>query len=382
MLSNRDGIMNLKAKYGLKSVISARGTFTPLGVSRSSDYVAAVTGEALKHYFDIEELQAKAGEIIALHCGAQYATITNCASAAITLCVAATVTGSDLNKILTLPDTSDLNNKVVIAAGHCINYGHPIEQDIRLAGCVPVIAGDISRCTVDELNTALSQPGITALIYVESRLTSGIQPDLNEFVTAAHARNIPVIVDAAAQDMRMEELVASNGDLLIFSAQKYLAAPTAGIVVGKRHLVEGVYAQVKGIGRAMKAGKASILGVIAAIEQRNQTDMIEWAKVKKLEAMQFAKQLENIEFISSKLVKDPTNGEFWRVELVLDEGCFNITAADIANRLQSGSPAIYCNSANQHCGILNFEILDLNEAERQMIINRIEQIINHASSTR
>ena len=374
--------MGLKAKYGLNEVINARGTFTPLGVSRSSDYVAGVTGEALKQYFDIEELQAKAGEIITRHCGAQNATITNCASAAITLCVAATVTGSDLNKILTLPDTSDMDNRVVIAAGHCVNYGHPIEQDIRLAGCVPVIAGDISRCTVDELNTALSQPGITALIYVESRLTSGKQPDLNEFVAAAHARNIPIIIDAAAQDMRMEELVASNGDLLIFSAQKYLAAPTAGIVVGKQSLVEAVHAQIKGIGRGMKAGKASILGVIAAIEQRSQTDMIEWANTKKLEAIQFAKQLENIEFISSKLVKDPTNGEFWRVELELDEDNSNITAADIANGLQSSKPAIYCNSSNENNGILNFEILDLSEDERHLIINRIEQIIIQESSTR
>ena len=374
--------MDLKAKYGLNEVINARGTFTPLGVSRSSDHVAGVTGEALKQYFDIEELQAKAGEIIARHCGAQYATITNCASAAITLCVAATVTGSDLTKIQALPDTGSLNNKVVIAAGHCVNYGHSIEQDIRLAGCIPIIVGDASGCTIEELNTALSQPGVTALIYVESRLTSGIQPDLNEFVAVAHARNIPIILDAAAQDMRMEELVANNCDLLIFSAQKYLAAPTAGIVVGKHDLVKAVYAQVKGIGRAMKAGKASILGVIAAIEQRSQTDMVEWANTKKLEAIQFAKQLENIEFISSKLVKDPTGGEFWRVELVLDEGSSNISAADIANRLQSGTPAIYCNSTNQHCGILNFEILDLSEGERHLIINRIEQIINQESSTR
>ncbi|MCP4184472.1 MAG: aminotransferase class V-fold PLP-dependent enzyme [Hyphomicrobiales bacterium] len=374
--------MSLKVKYGLNDIINARGTFTPLGVSRSSDYVAGVTGEALKHYFDMEELQAKAGEIIADHCGAQYATITNCASAAITLCVAATVTGSDLNKIQALPDTGGLNNKVVIAAGHCVNYGHPIEQDIRLAGCVPLITGGDSGCSIDELNIALSQPGVTVLIYVESRLTSGIQPDLNEFVAAAHARSIPIIVDAAAQDMRMEELVASDCDLLIFSAQKYLAAPTAGIVVGKRRWVEAVHAQVKGIGRAMKAGKASILGVIAAIEQRNQTDMIEWAKIRKLEAIQFAQHLENIKFINSNLVKDPTGGEFWRVELDLDEDSSNISAADLANKLQLGNPAIYCNSSNKNNGILNFEILDLDEDERHLIISRIGQIINQGNSAR
>jgi len=371
--------MNLKTKYQLSEFINARGTFTPLGVSRSSDYVAHATGEALKHYFDMEELQAKAGEIIASHCGAEYATITNCASAAITLCIAATVTGSDIEKILTLPDTNGMENKVVIAAGHCVNYGHPIEQDIRLAGCTPVIAGNASRCTTEDLNTALSQSGITALIYVESRLTSAEQPDLGEYISAAHSRNIPVIVDAAAQDMRMAQLVSSNCDLLIFSGQKYLAAPTGGIVVGKRALVEAVYAQNKGIGRAMKAGKETILGAIAAIEQRNQTDMDEWTNVKKNEAAQFADRLGNINAISGNLIKDPTNGEFWRVNLLLDEAKSKVTTAELADRLQTGKPAIYCNWANKDRGILNFEVLDLSEDERQMIITRIEQILESES---
>ena len=205
-----------------------------------------------------------------------------------------------------------MKNKVVIAAAHNVDYGHPIEQDIRLAGCTPIFAGDYNpTTTIETLNETLSDPHVTALLYVESRLTHNNTPkdklpSIDMAIDAAHKKNIPIIIDAAAQDMRMAELVASGADLLIFSAQKYLAAPTAGIVLGKRQYVEAVAAQIKGIGRPMKAGKEAILGTIAAIEQRQDTDMDCWSKIKHEEAVQFARQLEQTKYVTTNLVKDPS----------------------------------------------------------------------------
>ena len=49
--------MNVHDRYGLTKVINARGTFTPLGVSRSSDQVSRAVAEALQDYFVIDELQ-------------------------------------------------------------------------------------------------------------------------------------------------------------------------------------------------------------------------------------------------------------------------------------------------------------------------------------
>ena len=102
-------------KYKLTKIINAKGVFTPIGVSRSGDEVAAATGEALKHYFDIEQLLQTAGGIIADSCRAEFATIVHCASAANILSIAATMTGSDPNKIAQLPDTAGMKNKVVIS---------------------------------------------------------------------------------------------------------------------------------------------------------------------------------------------------------------------------------------------------------------------------
>ncbi|MCP4071792.1 MAG: aminotransferase class V-fold PLP-dependent enzyme [Hyphomicrobiales bacterium] len=373
--------MNLQSKYALNKIINARGAFTPLGVSRSSAYVAEITGEALKHYFDIDELQTRAGQIIASHCGAEFATITNCASAAITLSIAATMTGMDHQKIASLPDTSGMNSKVVIAASHNVNYGHLIEQDIRLAGCTPIFVGDHTGCTIDQINSALAQPGITAILYVESRMTSGEVPVLENVVTAAHAKKIPIIIDGAAQDMRMGELVSSGADLLVFSAQKYLAAPTAGIVVGHKSMVEAVHAQIYGIGRPMKAAKETILGTIAAIEERGQMDMDDWSKIKQHEAIRFAEELEKLENINTTLVKDPSKGEFWRIDMKIEENAAGIGAAEIADRLQRDSPVIFCLDTRKDEGILNFEVLNLDIEDRQIIIKRIEQIMDQVKNS-
>ena len=51
---------SLHERFGLTRVINAAGTFTPVGVSRSSDAVARATAAALGDFFVIEELQAAA----------------------------------------------------------------------------------------------------------------------------------------------------------------------------------------------------------------------------------------------------------------------------------------------------------------------------------
>jgi seryl-tRNA(Sec) selenium transferase len=44
-------------KYDLTPVINAAGTYTPLGVSRSSEFVAQRTAQALRAFFERFRLQ-------------------------------------------------------------------------------------------------------------------------------------------------------------------------------------------------------------------------------------------------------------------------------------------------------------------------------------
>lgn len=58
--------------------------------------------------------------------GAEVAAAVHCVAAAITVAVAAVMTGEAPERVAALPDASGMPNRVVIPAGHVVDYGHSI----------------------------------------------------------------------------------------------------------------------------------------------------------------------------------------------------------------------------------------------------------------
>ena len=143
--------MNLFEEYGLTRVINACGKMTTLSGAIVLPEIAEAAAESFNHFFLLDELQAKVGEVIATVSGAEAGCVTACTSAGITLSVAACMTGNDLAKVLQLPCVRGMQSRVLIQKGHCVNYGHPVTQAIRLAGATAVEVGVVNRCTVEEL---------------------------------------------------------------------------------------------------------------------------------------------------------------------------------------------------------------------------------------
>jgi D-glucosaminate-6-phosphate ammonia-lyase len=88
---------------------------------------------------------------------------------------------------------------------------------------------------------------------------------LREFCELCHAAGVSVIVDHAGEHDLGEPLRA-GADIAIASAHKNYGALTAGILAGRRDLIEACLLQDSGIGRPMKVGKEGIASVIAALE--------------------------------------------------------------------------------------------------------------------
>ena len=82
---------------------------------------------------------------------------------------------------------------------------------------------------------------------------------------------VPVIVDAAGEHDPRDQLGA-GADIVIVSAHKNYGALTAGIVMGRRSLIEACLMQDAGIGRPMKVGKEGIASVIAALDEWRRQD--------------------------------------------------------------------------------------------------------------
>ena len=361
---------------GLRRVINGRGTYTPLGVSRSPEPVARAVAESLCHFVSMEELAEAAGRRIAALTGAEWGTVTNCTAASITLSVAAAMTGGNPAKVRQLPDTGGMNRRVVMQSGHLVNYGQPIEQAVRLSGAEVLVAGSEPACTTADLDAALSEDGVGCLLLVASRLCRGDMVPATDAAALARGRGIATIIDAAAQDLRLAEVIATGADLVLTSVQKYLSGPTAGLVLGRRAHVNAVRAQETGIGRGMKAGKEAIAGVLAALDYRQDMDMAAWAREQKDLAAALAADLNAATPLRAELVPDPTGMPFSRVRAWVDREACGKTAKQLATGLAAGDPLIAVQDHADEDHALMFETVGMTVEEIEIIRDRIAALIS------
>jgi uncharacterized pyridoxal phosphate-dependent enzyme len=355
----------------LTDVINARGTFTPLGVSRSSSAVGAAVGDALSCYFVIDELQDLANHNLTRFTGSEAATVTHCCAASITISVAATMTGTSAERIAALPDTGDMADCVVIPAGHCINYGQPLFQAIRLSGARPVLAGTADACSLEDIEQQIRDNKCCCLMLVSSKLVKSEPVDFLEAVKIARKHGVPTIIDSAAQDFRIPALLATGADLVLVSGQKYLASPTAGIVVGQQGLVEAVRAQEKGIGRGMKATKEAIIGVIAAVEERSRLDLGAWQQQQEARVADFIERATQINGITGYPQPDPTGLPFSRAYLTVNDD-----APALIAKLKAGSPAIWVIEDKAAAGELGFELVQACSGEIDIILVKLSDLLS------
>ncbi len=320
----------------LRRVINAWGTATPFGVSRASPQVAEAAAQMLQRNVAMADLQALAGERLAQWSGAQAGCVTHCTAAGITLAVAACMAGADAACIAQLPDTSGMSNKVVMLAGHQVNYGHSIAQAVRLAGAQLVVCD-----TPVDVKSALADGGVACVLAVESHLAAGSGPQLTrDLVALADAAGVPLVLDGAAQDWRIAELVSSGAALVLVSAQKYLGAPTAGLVMGRAELVAAVDAQHGGIGRAMKPSKEAIAGVIAALEARQAVSSDDWRADQQRKTDRVEQAASQWRGVTVSREADPQGNGFDRLWLSIDAQVCGLDAANLVQRLRGGDPVV------------------------------------------
>ena len=160
---------------------------------------------------------------------------------------------------------------------------------------------------------------------------------LPRFVEIAHAKGVPVIVDAAAEyDLR--KFLRDGADLVLYSAHKFLRAPTAGILAGRRDLVRAAYLQNGGIGRGMKVGKEGIAGTIVALEAWARTDHVARRRDEKRRLDAWLAALVDRPGVVTAIVPDPTGNPVDRlcVRILPEEA--RTTAWDLAATLAVGNP--------------------------------------------
>jgi D-glucosaminate-6-phosphate ammonia-lyase len=271
---------------GVRPFINAAGTYTKLGGSRMPPVVVEAIVEASRHFVEIDELQARAGARLAELTQNEAAYVTCGAAAALLVATAACVAGNDAARARQLPDLTDMRQEVVMYHSHRNPYDYAVRTlPIRLIEVG--FPNEVIPPTPWELEHALTDQ-TAALLYVEAGWTAQGALPLAEVVAIAHRRDIPVIVDAAAQLPPRENLwrmTQTGADLVIFSGGKDLRGPqSSGLIVGRRDLVDACFligAPHHGIGRPLKAGKEEIMGLLAAVEwyvTQDEEVRLHWAE--------------------------------------------------------------------------------------------------------
>ncbi len=327
-------------RFGLREVINVSGTMTALGASAAPPEVVEAVAGILPRFVDMSQLQQKAGAVIARVIGAEAGCVTACAASGIAVGVAACLTGLDVAKAEQLPDTRDLKDEVVIQKGHLVWFGASVGQLIRLSGARPVEVGDATRAGAYQLAGALGER-TAAAVYVTSHHTVqyGLI-DLRTFCQVCHQHGVPVVVDAASES-DMHAFLAEGADLVCFSAHKFLAGATAGIIAGQRDLVKACYIhQNAGIGRTMKAGKESIVGVMAALERWEKLDHAAEKARNDGIARLFLAELTGLPGLTLSSAPDPTGNPIDRVAIRVDETSAGLSAFHLARELAGGVPPI------------------------------------------
>lgn len=371
---------DIRTKMGLRPVINVSGTMTSLGASIVVPEAIEAMAAILPQFVEINDLQRKASAVIARLTGGEAGFVTASCSAGISLAVAGTITGPDLLAIEKLPETSTPKNEVLVQMGHMVSYGAPVDQSIRLAGGKVVMIGQATSTHRYHMENAITDRTAAAVYVVSHHVVDYGLLNLKEFVEIAHARGVPVIVDAASEyDLRL--FLEQGADIALYSGHKFLGGPTSGIVAGKKELVRNAFLQNMGIGRGMKVGKESIFGVMAALEAWEKRDHVGIRERETGYLNLWKETLSDRPGITALIEPDPTNNPLDRMRVIVSPQEAHITAWDLAARLRSGPTPIIVRDHEVEHHYFYLDPCNLHPGQERIVAARLAEELDKARAS-
>lgn len=357
-------------KYTLKQVINASGRMTALGVSTPRPEVVAAVTTGMNHYFEMKDLVNKTGEYIAKLLDVEAATVVSCASSGIAQSIAAVLVKDNAWLIENLHAAPLENNEIVLPKGHNVNFGAPVGTMVNLGGGKVVEAGYANECSADQLAAAIS-PRTAAILYIKSH--HSVQKSMlsvEQAVVVARKHNLPLIVDAAAEE-DLQCYYRAGAELVIYSGAKAIEGPTSGLVIGREQYVEWVKLQTNGIGRAMKVGKEGILGLTCAIEhylsaaKESGQQMVE-------KMTPFIDSLNTLDGVKARVVWDAAGRDIARCEIKFDEAAIGISTGELVSVLRQGEYAVYFRGYKANEGIIEADVRSVSPDQLDIIYRCIK----------
>jgi uncharacterized pyridoxal phosphate-dependent enzyme len=322
---------------GVEPVINCRGTFTIIGASIELPEVRAAMDAAAQHFVQLDELAAAVGARLGELTGAEWGMVSAGCAAGLKHVTAACVAGGNPEKLLRIPDLTGLDKtEVVVPRSSRSVYDHAI----RNIG-VKMITVD----TAEELERALSSK--TAMIYLSAGGATNTGPlSLENVAKMAKSRDIPILVDAAAEVLTIPNVHLARGATVVaYSGGKAICGPQcAGLLLGRRDILQSAWQASSphhGPGRDNKVGREETLGMVAAVEAWVKRDhKAEWNKwMSYLDTI--AKRVSQVDGVKTA-VREPQglSNKTPTLSISWDPAKLHITGEEIAEEVARNKPRI------------------------------------------
>jgi L-seryl-tRNA(Ser) seleniumtransferase len=253
---------------GIRPLINCRGTLTVVGGSLELPEVRAAKDAAAQHFVQIDEMMEGIGNRLAELTGAEWGMVAAGCAAALAHATTACVTGGNPELHVQVPNLAGFPKDEVVIPTHSRNE---YDQAVRSVGVRIIEVRDAV-----EYEAALGPKVAMVYVFAGPRAESGPLP-YDAIYSIARKKNVPVLVDAAAEMLTVPNVHLQRGATLVgYSGGKCIRGPQcAGILLGRKDLVKAAWvssAPHHGHGRTMKLGKEEAIGMLMAVEMWMKRD--------------------------------------------------------------------------------------------------------------
>jgi len=395
--------MSIFREWGVEPIINVSGSVTRLGGAPMPKAVLDAFCAAAAESVPLDELQGAASRVIAEATGAEAGIVTNGAAAGLMLGAAAILTGYDLSRMERLPHADGFPHEFVVAREHRNGYDHAVRAagaKFVEVGFQEIVAGaGVRRAEAWEFEAAFG-PKTAGVLYVYD---VNAAPPLAELVKRAHARGLPVLVDAAGElppRANLRDIIATGVDLVVFSGGKAIRGPqSTGILCGRRDLIGAALLQMldmddhfdlweppvslidkaklpgiprHGIGRALKVSKEQIAALLTALKlfasgvyDRELADMAKWLS-------EVAEALKQAPVRCQLFASDGQSYPILEITLTDHRSAF-----DLCRALRQGKPSVQVGHMKLAQGTLLINPLHLNSERTAVLIRRLREELLH-----
>ncbi|WP_058910558.1 L-seryl-tRNA(Sec) selenium transferase [Entomohabitans teleogrylli] len=267
--------LNVSDASALRPVFNLTGTVlhTNLGRAQQAEEAVAAVARAMRSPVTLEYDPDSAGRghrdraLASLLCeltGAEDACIVNNNAAAVLLMLAACASGAE----------------VIVSRGELVEIGGAfrIPDVMRQAGCRLVEVGTTNRTHLRDYREAVTDnTGLLMKVHTSNYHIEGFTKAVSEqeLVALGDELGLPVVADLGSGSLvdltdyglpaepMPRQLIADGVSLVSFSGDKLLGGPQAGIIVGRRALIERL--QRHPLKRALRADKMTLAALEATL---------------------------------------------------------------------------------------------------------------------